>query len=175
VPLAFWLLAHASGALLVVCGVSLVRPVAREWIVAALVLFALALVAKIEYWRFVRRTGGVTLARAIGVGQGVGPAGARHGTTIAAARLLDAGHSKGTFLTREFLHPVDATSRRAIRIVALAAGFAMPLVWLAAGGADGRLGIAALLACFAGFCAERWLFFAEARHTVRLYHGEATT
>ena len=27
----------------------------------------------------------------------------------------------------------------------------------------------------AGLFAERWLFFAEARHTVRLYHGEART
>jgi len=26
-----------------------------------------------------------------------------------------------------------------------------------------------------GLTAERWLFFAEARHTVRLYHGDRTT
>jgi len=33
----------------------------------------------------------------------------------------------------------------------------------------------ALLACMIGMLAERWLFFADARHTVRLYHGDATT
>jgi DMSO reductase anchor subunit len=26
-----------------------------------------------------------------------------------------------------------------------------------------------------GLLAERWLFFADARHTVRLYHGDART
>jgi DMSO reductase anchor subunit len=33
------------------------------------------------------------------------------------------------------------------------------------------LGIAALLSVFAGLIAERWLFFAEARHVVNLFHG----
>jgi hypothetical protein len=33
----------------------------------------------------------------------------------------------------------------------------------------------ALAACLAGFAAERWLFFAEARHTVRLFHGDRST
>ena len=28
------------------------------------------------------------------------------------------------------------------------------------------------LLCLIGLLAERWLFFAEARHTVRLYHGD---
>ncbi len=27
----------------------------------------------------------------------------------------------------------------------------------------------------AGLAVERWLFFAEARHAVRLYHGDART
>jgi DMSO reductase anchor subunit len=34
---------------------------------------------------------------------------------------------------------------------------------------DALLG--ASLSCLAGLLAERWLFFAEARHTVNLYHG----
>jgi DMSO reductase anchor subunit len=29
----------------------------------------------------------------------------------------------------------------------------------------------AAVSCVAGLLAERWLFFAEARHVVRLYHG----
>jgi len=73
------------------------------------------------------------------------------------------------------MHPANAASRQSLRIVALAAGFAIPLLWLAAGHADWRLGAAVFVACMVGLCAERWLFFAEARHTVRLYHGDATT
>ena len=30
-------------------------------------------------------------------------------------------------------------------------------------------------ACIIGLMAERWLFFVEARHTVRLQHGERRT
>jgi DMSO reductase anchor subunit len=30
----------------------------------------------------------------------------------------------------------------------------------------------AAVACVAGLFAERWLFFAEAEHVVRLYHGQ---
>ena len=52
-------------------------------------------------------TGAITLERAIGVPQGVRPPGP---TSIMAARLLDAGHSRGTFLTREFI--AQASPRR---------------------------------------------------------------
>jgi anaerobic selenocysteine-containing dehydrogenase len=43
------------------------------------------------------------------------------------------------------------------------------------GRADWRIGAAAWLAGMAGFTAERWLFFTEARHTARLYHGDRST
>ena len=175
VPLAFWLLGHASGALLVVCALSVEQSVATGWIAASLVLFVLALLVKLEYWRFVGDTsGGVTLGRAIGVDHGVGPPrrGGDGGRTVAAS-LLDVGHSKGTFLTREFLHTPGDSTRRWLRIIALVAGFAIPLLWLVIGHADWRTGAAAFVICMIGLIAERWLFFAEARHTVRLYHGEA--
>ena len=175
VPLAFWLLAHASGALLIVV-VATAREDAprRGWSTLASVLLVLALLAKLEYWRFVARAGGgITLARAIGVEQGVVPP--RADARTVAARLLDAGHTKGTFLTREFVHSSPASTRRVLRSIAVIAGFAIPLAWLTAGLADWRGGVAAFATCMIGLVAERWLFFAEARHSVRLYHGEATT
>jgi DMSO reductase anchor subunit len=51
--------------------------------------------------------------------------------------------------------------------------FALPvlLLGLALNQANLALGIAALLSVFAGLIAERWLFFAEARHVVNLFHG----
>jgi sulfite dehydrogenase (quinone) subunit SoeC len=177
VPVAFWLLAHASGALLVVCAIATERRVATGWIVLALALFVIALLAKLEYWRFIDgMRGRVSLERAIGVDKGVGPPGRERGAVrTVAARLLDVGHSKGTFLTHEFMHTPDATALRTVRTVALVAGFAIPLLWLSWGEGDWRVGAVAFIVCLIGLTAERWLFFAEARHTVRLYHGETTT
>lgn len=177
VPLAFWLLAHASGALLVMSALSSRPVVATESIVVSLVLFVLALGVKLEYWWFVGRSrGGVTLESALGVPHGVGPPHRGRGDArTVAARVLDVGHSKGTFLTHEFLHVSAAATRRILRVIALVAGFGIPLLWLAAGLADWRAGAVTFVICMIGLIAERWLFFAEARHTVRLYHGDAAT
>jgi len=35
--------------------------------------------------------------------------------------------------------------------------------------------VLAVFAALAGLLAERWLFFAEARHVVRLFHGDQRT
>jgi len=187
VPLAFLLIGHASGALLIVSAMATGRAMGGAWIVIAVALFVAALVAKLEYWRFVVGRG-ITLESAIGVPHGVAPprrAGVPPTQTVA-ARMLDVGHSKGTFLTNEFVATHAASMHCTMRAVALVAGFGIPLLWLATafgiplpglggGGADWRIGAVAWLACMVRFTAERWLFFAEARHTVRLYHGDRTT
>jgi DMSO reductase anchor subunit len=92
-----------------------------------------------------------------------------------AARLLDAGHSRGTFLTREFLYRADPARRAAIRVIAITAGFVLPGALVVLGGSSAAALWPAFVVCLAGLIAERWLFFAEARHTVRLYHGERST
>ena len=61
----------------------------------------------------------------------------------------------------------------ALRALALVAGFGVALLLLAFGDLDWRAGAAAFVRCMLGMMAERWLFFAEARHTVWLYRGEA--
>jgi DMSO reductase anchor subunit len=186
VPIAFFLLAHASGALLLACAMAAERTVTRGWMLAAVLLFVLALATKLEYWRFVS-TRGVKLEAAIGVPHGVAPPRREHTRPRSiAARLLDVGHTKGTFLTDEFVATHPHSTMRAMRAVALIAGFAIPLLWLAAsfgialpvpGGdrPDWRVGAITWIVCMLGLTAERWLFFAEARHTVRLYHGDKTT
>ena len=91
------------------------------------------------------------------------------------ARLLDAGHSRGTFLTHEFGYTLAPGARTALRAAFWLGGIVLPALWLAAGVRDASGAATALAACLLGLGAERWLFFAEARHTVRLYHGDATT
>lgn len=88
-------------------------------------------------------------------------------------RLLDVGHTHGTFLTDEFCFKLARGHALLLRVVAVAAGFALPLAVLFVG-ARGVVPLAfAGLACLLGLLAERWLFFAEAEHVVRLYHGVA--
>jgi len=83
-------------------------------------------------------------------------------------RLLDAGHSHGTFLTNEFGFALARERARLLRWAAIVGGFVLPLLlcyftkwfWTAS------------LICLIGLLVERWLFFAEAEHVVRLYHGQ---
>ena len=83
-------------------------------------------------------------------------------------RLLDVGHSHGTFLTNEFGFSVAREKARQLRWIAIFCGFIVPLVlcyftkWF----------WAASIVCMLGLLVERWLFFAEAEHVVRLYHGQ---
>lgn len=90
------------------------------------------------------------------------------GFSRAQARLLDAGHTGATFLTREFIYHCPAATLRRRRHIALALTFLSPplALW-----APLPLAVPAALAMFAGLLLERWLFFAEARHSVRAYHG----
>ncbi len=87
-----------------------------------------------------------------------------------APRLLDAGHSHPTFLTREFGFEADASRVQMARIAVWVLGFAVPAVLLWLSPAWAWLAVASMAV---GLAAERWLFFAEARHVVRLYHGAA--
>ena len=176
-PVNYLLLGHWSGALLLAAMACAYVDVSAPFPILAGVLGALSLVAKLGYWHAIGERGAgsaaaPTLERAIGVAEGVhgpGPASVMH------ARLLEVGHSHGTFLTREFGFELARRHASALRGVALALGFGLPLAWLASGVQRWQLGLAAALCGIIGLLAERWLFFAEARHTVRLYHGDPRT
>jgi DMSO reductase anchor subunit len=175
VPLAYLVLGHASGAVIVE---AVVRPLhGATWVASAGVALLLAAwLVKEEYWRFTRSDeNATTIEQAIGVPRGVGPPGTRQRPSVMAARLLDAGHSRGTFLTREFVNADPGERRTLVRIAFFLASVALPAVWLLAGLGDPLAGAAVAVLCLAGLLAERWLFFADARHTVRLYHGDRRT
>jgi sulfite dehydrogenase (quinone) subunit SoeC len=176
-PVNYVLLAHWSGALLLAAAASAYAALPRSWLVVALVLGIAALAAKLGYWAAMGERGSSarkasTLERAIGVEEGVRGPGMM---SVAQARLLDVGHSHGTFLTNEFGFELARRHARMLRVTALALGFGLPFVWLLAGTPRWQLGLAAAACGMIGLLAERWLFFAEARHTVRLYHGDPRT
>ena len=82
------------------------------------------------------------------------------------------GMSAGSFNTREFFHGASAAAVRHVRLALHALGFGVPLallvaVWL---GAPLALLPVALVVHIPGLMAERWLFFAQARHPQNLYY-----
>ncbi len=177
VPLNFLLVGHASGALVVAAVLRGHGVPAAQWGLLALVLLVAAAIGKLEYWRYVSSgERAITLEQAIGVAHGVRPpATPGAAPSIMAARLFDAGHSRGTFLTREFVNHVAVSRRMWVLAIVWSCAFALPMIWLAFGLARWQGAVLASLACMIGLLAERWLFFADARHTVRLYHGERRT
>lgn len=95
------------------------------------------------------------------------------GFTRAQVRLLDAGHTHGTFLTQEFGFQLAREYALALKFFVFAIGFIVPLGLLIMTSGKPSLTLSALIVGLAlvGLVAERWLFFAEARHVVNFYHG----
>jgi DMSO reductase anchor subunit len=173
-PAAYLLLGHWSGALIALALAIGSGGEPGRWAWLAAVLGVAALVAKLGYWHHGADRGGksaLTLEQAIGVPQGVRPPG----ISVAQARLFDAGHTQRTFLTDEFVFRLARQHAQAVRGAALALGFGIPLLWLATGPRHWAAAASVAILTLLGLLAERWLFFADARHTVRLYHGDART
>jgi DMSO reductase anchor subunit len=87
-------------------------------------------------------------------------------------RQMSQGFMGGSFNTREFFHGRSRVFLRHVRSIFLLAAFALPLVLLYAAGREGSAaGLwAAFVIQFAGLVAERWYFFAEAKHPQNLYY-----
>ncbi|MFL5333203.1 MAG: dimethyl sulfoxide reductase anchor subunit family protein, partial [Geminicoccaceae bacterium] len=121
-----------------------------------------AIVLKLAYWRMI--DGGLLAATA---------ESATSLGWIGRVRPLDPPHTETNYLLREMGFRIARKHAAKLRRIALIGGFALPiLLALAAvqlGGGGVLLPLAALLA-LAGLLVERWLMFAEARHTVTLYY-----
>lgn len=79
------------------------------------------------------------------------------------------GAMGGSFNTREFFHGRPREVVRAVRWTFLALVFPVPALLLLAGSSPLIL-VTAFLLQYAGLLAERWYFFAEARHPQNLYY-----
>jgi sulfite dehydrogenase (quinone) subunit SoeC len=126
-----------------------------------------ALACKLGYWRFIDTTKAAsTPETATGLG------------ALGRVRLFEAPHTEDNYLMREMGFRIARKHAAKLRRHALVFGFGAPLLLtvlsLLLMGAP-----AALAACVAALSAglgvflERWLFFAEAKHTVTLYYGAA--
>jgi len=162
-PVAYVLYALGSGGLLWNALAMSAGGADLEPVSPVVLLVAAALVKLAYYAKFSARVH-ATLNQALSV-----PESAPAGRVQGRVRLLDAGHTGGTFLTHEFGFVVARGQARVLRIAMFALTVAAPLVLIGQGPLAAWV---AALAVLAGVLVERWLFFAQAEHVVRLYHGQ---
>ncbi|WP_019623773.1 dimethyl sulfoxide reductase anchor subunit family protein [Thioalkalivibrio thiocyanoxidans] len=129
----------------------------------AMVALVAAAVLKGIYYFWISRVNGPTINTA---------------TTFnrATVRLLDTGHTAGTFLTDEFGYDPRKDTIDNVKMGVFLLGFVAPVLVFASilSGAPAGIAWLAAVSSLVGIGMERWLFFAEAKHVVRLYHGAQT-
>lgn len=165
----FLAMALASGGLIICATALFFENVVSP---APVALTSLALIAsacvKAGAWKTAPHTQYTTAASALGL-EG----------RARAARLLEGPSTSETWVQHEMVFAVARRHVWKLRRLALALGFATPLLLLLSGVAMGGIpgvGLAILAVCsnLAGTMIERWLFFAEARHKVALYFGDGS-
>ncbi len=162
VPANYLALGYASGSLLLLLGAVVAGLDTTPYIAMSALIMSIAAVLKAIYYFWIRSPG---LSPTINTATGL---------TRAKVKLLDTGHTHGTFLTQEFGFQIARQQASLLKIVVFVLGFIVPglmLVWVFNQESVQTAAIVAVLAGIVGAAVERWLFFAEARHVVNLYHG----
>ncbi len=93
-----------------------------------------------------------------------------------AVRSIEWPHTEENYLLKEMGYRIARKHVARLRALAQLCAFALPLaatalVAVSDGAAAKAASVLAVLAQAPGMLVERWLFFAEARHTVTLYYG----
>jgi DMSO reductase anchor subunit len=159
VPAAYLALGHAVGAVILLVFVARagIPMTAYQLLAASLILVALGVKGLYFFW--VSQVYGSTIQTATGF-------------TRASVKILDAGHTHGTFLTEEFGYKISRTGAWALTVGMFLISFVLPLLLIGLGvGAGAPYAWPVLILVVVGVVVERWLFFAEARHVVNLFHG----
>jgi DMSO reductase anchor subunit len=167
----YLLLGLASGATWLALVTAIVLPsyygtIVLDW--TAIIGLSLAALGKCLYWRFIDGSRGVaTPESATGLG-GIGK-----------VRLFAAPHTEENYLLKEMGYKVARKHALKLRLIALGLGFTLPAILIFLATLVTGWGAVVLLALATignaiGTVTERWLFFAEARHTVTLYYGSET-
>jgi DMSO reductase anchor subunit len=133
--------------------------------VMTLIVVALAWWLKERYWRFIDTVSAPsTRASATGLG--------RRG----AVRMLEPPNTEENYLLKEMGFHIARKHRMRLRLITRLTAFVLPLVATLVALLVGSTVAAAVavLSAALGLVVERWLFFAEAKHTVMLYYGAET-
>lgn len=162
VPANYLALGYASGSLLLLLGAVVARLDTVPYIAMTALIISIAAVLKAIYYFWI---GSPSASSTINTATGL---------TRAGVKLLDTGHTHGTFLTQEFGFKLARQKAGLLRVAVFVLGFGVPGALLVAifQHPDAMWAASlALAAMLLGASVERWLFFAEARHVVNLYHG----
>jgi DMSO reductase anchor subunit len=155
----------ASGALWFTLWAELVPAPQKSAYDFAAIGLAAAIAIKLGYWRFLDSARhAVTAESATGLGQ------------FGKVRMLTAPHTEENYLLKEMGFRIARKHAQKLRRIALIAGFVLPLAAVIGTFFVEHIFDVALLAVAIvlnaiGTVTERWLFFAEAKHTVMLYYG----
>jgi len=158
-------LAAMTGVLWMIAVLSLFGMSDGFLVLVAFLSIPLAALFKVQYWRFIDRTASQSDS---GTATGLG--------TLGRVRLFEAPHTSENYLMKEMGFRIARKHAAKLRMIALLAAFCLPMLLTLAGLLLPAVLIApcAVLAAViatAGVLIERWLFFAEAKHTVTLYYG----
>ena len=90
--------------------------------------------------------------------------------------MLEPPHTQDNYLLQEMGFTIARKHKTRLRLIARVTAFLLPallsLVALLTAGGIGLIAAAlAVISAALGLVIERWLFFAEAKHTVTLYYG----
>lgn len=160
----FYLLAASfSGAACLAAVIALFGAAATGLLAALAILgAAAAAMVKLAYWRAIDAASPASsIASATGLGA-LGP-----------VRSFEAPHTSDNYLLHEMGFRIARKHAAKLRVYAAMLAFCVPvaiLVGLVAGVAPAPVAVVAALAGLLGLLLERWLFFAEATHTVTLYY-----
>jgi DMSO reductase anchor subunit len=154
--LPIYLLAAAFSGGACLAGVATFWGTSRLLVVVSVVLAAVTLAAKYAYWRSIDRPADArTPADATGLGK------------LGTVRSLDPPNTEENYLLREMGYRIGRKHAARLRVIAMLLGFVAPILLLP------FFPPLAAIAALAGLLVERWLFFAEATHTITLYYGRA--
>lgn len=130
-------------------------------VLITLITLVLSAIAKLVYFYWIGKPAGTTIKTATTF-------------TNASVRLFDTGHSADNFLQKEFSYKVGPQTLTTLRWICLLMCFVIPFVitYMQSSNTITTLAAIAALLCYGGLLIERWLFFAEAKHVVRLFYGD---
>jgi DMSO reductase anchor subunit len=135
--------------------------------VLALAAIAVALLSKLGYWHHIDHAPAIaTPESATGLG------------ALGKVRLFEAPHTSDNYLLKEMGFRIARKHAQKLRAIAVVLAFVSPFILtMAAYATTGVLAaacsLAAVVTSLVGVLTERWLFFAEAKHTVTLYYGRS--
>lgn len=165
---AYLLIGAASGLMLTTTVFALFGDLRLPLLMITLVAVLASLGLKAAYWRTLGADGFRLPSRESATGL----------TMAGSVRPLEDPHSSDNYLLKEMGFQVGRKHAERLRKISMGAGFALPalLLVMAMLMPSPTLSVVALgagvLVMVPGILAERWLFFAEAKHAVTLYYRD---